>query len=203
MNLCGLVTYIHNFNVSCLLNVSGILMCCVISQDSAVEIAFIPGKGLFPSSTSLHNGIQRAAGNNYNSGRLKVHIRSPEVTTLCSGIVVCQRIGHYFRYFIFRLINMIFHCKCAKLPVEQLVTFILEISATLCQSVYLLMSSSPVTCHTVIVLTGFLCRSVQRSQLQCRLLPLTCARQISIFQVDQITPHLHALLSLFLQSKTN
>lgn len=50
------------------------------SQDSAVEIAFIPGKGLFPSSTSLHNGIQRAAGNNYNSGRLKVHIRSPEVS---------------------------------------------------------------------------------------------------------------------------
>lgn len=50
------------------------------SQDSTVEIAFIPGKGLFPSSTSLHNGIQRAAGNNYNSGRLKVHIRSPEVS---------------------------------------------------------------------------------------------------------------------------
>ncbi|XP_073350902.1 syntaxin-binding protein 4 isoform X2 [Pagrus major] len=49
------------------------------SQDSAVEIAFIPGKGLFPSSTSLHNGIQRAASNNYNSGRLKVHIRSPEI----------------------------------------------------------------------------------------------------------------------------
>ncbi|KAM3597363.1 uncharacterized protein V6R79_003590 [Siganus canaliculatus] len=49
------------------------------SQDSAVEIAFIPGKGLFPSSTSLHNGIQRATGNNYNSGRLKVHIRSPEI----------------------------------------------------------------------------------------------------------------------------
>uniref|UniRef100_A0A3P9HKG8 Si:dkeyp-72e1.9 n=1 Tax=Oryzias latipes TaxID=8090 RepID=A0A3P9HKG8_ORYLA len=45
-------------------------------QDSAVEIAFIPGKGLFPSSTSLHNGVQRAAGT--NSGRLKVHIRSPE-----------------------------------------------------------------------------------------------------------------------------
>ncbi|XP_076608676.1 syntaxin-binding protein 4 isoform X1 [Chaetodon auriga] len=51
------------------------------SQDSTVEIAFIPGKGLFPSSTSLHNGIQRAAGNNYNSGRLKVHIRSPEICT--------------------------------------------------------------------------------------------------------------------------
>ncbi|KAE8283502.1 Syntaxin-binding protein 4 Syntaxin 4-interacting protein [Larimichthys crocea] len=51
------------------------------SQDSAVEIAFIPGKGLFPSSTSLHNGIQRATGNNHNSGRLKVHIRSPEICT--------------------------------------------------------------------------------------------------------------------------
>ncbi|XP_056257665.1 syntaxin-binding protein 4 isoform X3 [Seriola aureovittata] len=51
------------------------------SQDSTVEIAFIPGKGLFPSSTSLHNGVQRAAGNSYNSGRLKVHIRSPEICT--------------------------------------------------------------------------------------------------------------------------
>ncbi|XP_069031740.1 syntaxin-binding protein 4 isoform X2 [Embiotoca jacksoni] len=49
------------------------------SQDSVVEIAFIPGKGLFPSSTSLPNGVQRAAANNYNSGRLKVHIRSPEI----------------------------------------------------------------------------------------------------------------------------
>lgn len=48
--------------------------------DTTVEIAFIPGKGLFPSSTSLHNGIQRPAGNNYHSGRLKVHIRSPEVS---------------------------------------------------------------------------------------------------------------------------
>ncbi|MEQ2185888.1 hypothetical protein GOODEAATRI_022794, partial [Goodea atripinnis] len=48
-------------------------------QDNTVEIAFIPGKGLFPSSTSLHNGVQRAAGNSYNSGRLKVHIRSPEI----------------------------------------------------------------------------------------------------------------------------
>ncbi|KAI3359387.1 hypothetical protein L3Q82_002890 [Scortum barcoo] len=51
------------------------------SQDTAAEIAFIPGKGLFPSSTSLHNGVQRAAGNSYNSGRLKVHIRSPEICT--------------------------------------------------------------------------------------------------------------------------
>ncbi|XP_061837689.1 syntaxin-binding protein 4 isoform X2 [Nerophis lumbriciformis] len=49
------------------------------SQENTVEIAFIPGKGLFPSSTSLHNGVQRAASNNYNSGRLKVHIRSPEI----------------------------------------------------------------------------------------------------------------------------
>ncbi|XP_067343332.1 syntaxin-binding protein 4 isoform X2 [Channa argus] len=51
------------------------------SQDSMVEIAFIPGKGLFPSSMSLHNGMQRASGNSYNSGRLKVHIRSPEICT--------------------------------------------------------------------------------------------------------------------------
>ncbi|XP_060883232.1 syntaxin-binding protein 4 isoform X6 [Labrus mixtus] len=49
------------------------------SQDSALEIAFIPGKGLFSSSTSLHNGVHRAAG--HNSGRLKVHIRSPEICT--------------------------------------------------------------------------------------------------------------------------
>ncbi|XP_038164344.1 syntaxin-binding protein 4 isoform X3 [Cyprinodon tularosa] len=49
------------------------------SQDNTVDIAFIPGKGLFPSSTSLHNGVQRAAANSYNSGRLKVHIRSPEI----------------------------------------------------------------------------------------------------------------------------
>ncbi|CAI5682407.1 unnamed protein product [Oreochromis niloticus] len=51
------------------------------SQDTAVDIAFIPGKGLFPSSSSLHNGVQRASGNSYNSGRLKVHIRSPEICT--------------------------------------------------------------------------------------------------------------------------
>ncbi|KAM6957273.1 syntaxin-binding protein 4 [Aplochiton taeniatus] len=48
------------------------------SQDSVVEIAFIPGKGQFPSSTSLHNGVQRTVANGYNSGRLKVHVRSPE-----------------------------------------------------------------------------------------------------------------------------
>lgn len=53
-------------------------ICYIPSQESAVEIAFIPGKGLFQSSTSLHNGVQRAAA---NSGRLKVHIRSPEVSS--------------------------------------------------------------------------------------------------------------------------
>ncbi|XP_072549845.1 syntaxin-binding protein 4 isoform X2 [Salminus brasiliensis] len=49
------------------------------SQDPVVEIAFIPGKGPFPSSASLHNGVQRAVGNGYGSGRLKVHVRSPEI----------------------------------------------------------------------------------------------------------------------------
>lgn len=53
----------------------GMLSRVKVGQDSAVEIAFIPGKGLFPSSTSLPNGVQRAAG------RLKVHIRSPEICT--------------------------------------------------------------------------------------------------------------------------
>ncbi|CAB1350236.1 unnamed protein product, partial [Coregonus sp. 'balchen'] len=48
------------------------------SQEAVVEVAFIPGKGPFPNSTSLHNGGQRAVGNGYSSGRLKVHVRSPE-----------------------------------------------------------------------------------------------------------------------------
>ncbi|XP_062263865.1 syntaxin-binding protein 4 isoform X2 [Platichthys flesus] len=59
----------------------GMLNKVKLSQGTAVEIAFIPGKGLFPSSTSLHNGVQRAAGNSHSSGRLKVHIRSPESCT--------------------------------------------------------------------------------------------------------------------------
>ncbi|XP_030645630.1 syntaxin-binding protein 4 [Chanos chanos] len=48
------------------------------SQESVVEIAFIPGKGSFPNSSSLHNGVQKAVGNGCSSSRLKVH-RSPEI----------------------------------------------------------------------------------------------------------------------------
>ncbi|XP_046893636.1 syntaxin-binding protein 4 isoform X6 [Hypomesus transpacificus] len=51
------------------------------SQEAVVEIAFIPGKGPLPSSTSLHNGVQRGVGNGFTSGRLKVHVRSPEIRT--------------------------------------------------------------------------------------------------------------------------
>lgn len=45
-----------------------------------------------------------------------------------------QCIGPYFRPLFLPLMNRIFHCKCTKLPVEQLGSFILEISATLSQS---------------------------------------------------------------------
>ncbi|XP_076000364.1 syntaxin-binding protein 4 [Genypterus blacodes] len=50
-----------------------------LSKDSVMEIAFIPGKGLFPSGASLHNSVQRALGNSFSAGRLKVQIRSPEI----------------------------------------------------------------------------------------------------------------------------
>ncbi|CAL8342831.1 unnamed protein product [Merluccius merluccius] len=65
------------------------------SQDSVVEIAFIPGKGSFSSSTSLHNGVQRAAGSSSGSARLKLHHRSPEshpeelATVLSSSPDIC------------------------------------------------------------------------------------------------------------------
>ncbi|KAK2916495.1 hypothetical protein Q8A67_000869 [Cirrhinus molitorella] len=49
------------------------------SQEPVVDIAFIPGKGPFSNSPSLHNGVQRGVGNGYNSSRLKVHVRSPEM----------------------------------------------------------------------------------------------------------------------------
>ncbi|XP_030206280.1 syntaxin-binding protein 4 isoform X2 [Gadus morhua] len=49
-----------------------------LSQDSVVEIAFIPGKGSFPSSSSLHNGAQRAAGSSSGSARYRPPHRSPE-----------------------------------------------------------------------------------------------------------------------------
>ncbi|XP_034045824.1 syntaxin-binding protein 4 [Thalassophryne amazonica] len=58
---------------------NGILNNTKSSQDNMVEIAYIPGKGLLPCSTSLHNGVERGAAT--SSGRLKVHIRSPEICT--------------------------------------------------------------------------------------------------------------------------
>ncbi|XP_056607742.1 syntaxin-binding protein 4 isoform X2 [Triplophysa dalaica] len=50
-----------------------------ISQEQVVDIAFIPGKGTFSTSPSLHNGVQRGVGNGCSSSRLKVHVRSPEM----------------------------------------------------------------------------------------------------------------------------
>ncbi|CAL8317487.1 unnamed protein product [Arctogadus glacialis] len=50
-----------------------------LSQDSVVEVAFIPGKGSFPSSSSsLLNGAQRAAGSSSGSARYRPPHRAPE-----------------------------------------------------------------------------------------------------------------------------
>ncbi|KAJ8258066.1 hypothetical protein GJAV_G00192790 [Gymnothorax javanicus] len=48
------------------------------SPEGMAEIAFIPGKAPFHSSTSLHNGVHRL-GNGYCSSRLRVHLQPPEV----------------------------------------------------------------------------------------------------------------------------
>ncbi|XP_035258696.1 syntaxin-binding protein 4 isoform X2 [Anguilla anguilla] len=55
-----------------------LLFLCPRRQEGTVEIAFIPRKVPFPTSSSLHNGIQKGVGNGFSSCRLKVHLRSPE-----------------------------------------------------------------------------------------------------------------------------
>lgn len=135
-----------------------VLMYFASSQDSTVEIAFIPGKGLFPSSTSLHNGIQRAAGNNYNSGRLKVHVRSPEVS-YDSDFTLQNNLLPFF--------------PPMSITVAGFYRFISETSCKTFSSYSLFI---------------FLCRSVQRSLPLYHHLLLTSAHQISTSQVDHLTP---------------
>uniref|UniRef100_UPI00398F5632 syntaxin-binding protein 4 n=1 Tax=Pristiophorus japonicus TaxID=55135 RepID=UPI00398F5632 len=51
------------------------------TNDGTITIAFLPGKGLLHSRTSLHNGdhsAQKSTGNGYSSCRLKVHVRTPK-----------------------------------------------------------------------------------------------------------------------------
>ncbi|XP_041086144.1 syntaxin-binding protein 4 isoform X1 [Polyodon spathula] len=50
-------------------------------QEGTVEIAFIPGQRPFPGSSSVPTGVQLCAGGGHGVGRLKVHVRSPEVRT--------------------------------------------------------------------------------------------------------------------------
>ncbi|XP_059414394.1 syntaxin-binding protein 4-like isoform X2 [Carassius carassius] len=65
------------------------------SQEPVVDIAFIPGKGPFSNSPSLHTGVQRGVGNGCNFSRLKVHVRSPEMQreeaapVLSSSLDIC------------------------------------------------------------------------------------------------------------------
>ncbi|XP_043945001.1 syntaxin-binding protein 4-like [Protopterus annectens] len=50
-------------------------------NEGATEIAFIPGRGPLPANNTSYNNVQspkKNAVNEYNSCRLKVHVRSPE-----------------------------------------------------------------------------------------------------------------------------
>ena len=141
---------------------------CVFSQEAVVEIAFIPGKGPLPSSTSLHNGVQRGVGNGFTSGRLKVHVRSPEVSFSLTLPVFFPHMSLYF----------------------FLSYFLLSLSLSLSLSIFLL------HCQEIVrsfVQTSFsplppslplsLSRSGQRRLPQCLRPPLTSALQTSTFQV--------------------
>ncbi|XP_072561190.1 syntaxin-binding protein 4 [Paramormyrops kingsleyae] len=56
----------------------GIINKAKFSQDTFVDIAFIPGKGLVSSGTGVQNGVQKGVGNGCSSYRMKVRGRSPE-----------------------------------------------------------------------------------------------------------------------------
>ncbi|XP_048848125.1 syntaxin-binding protein 4 isoform X2 [Brienomyrus brachyistius] len=56
----------------------GIINKAKFSQDTFVDIAFIPGKSLVSSGTGVQNGVQKGVGNGCSSYRIKVRGRSPE-----------------------------------------------------------------------------------------------------------------------------